>query len=198
MKNIWAIAFAVIFTLLVIGVLFLVSRPPRGEIVALIAPPTPAPIIVHVAGAVVYPGVYELPIGSRVNDAIDAAGGFHVDGTDQGINLAAFLNDGEYIRIPTKAPTLDPEVYDINNYSAGESGNELRDPVELVRININTATQGELETLTGIGPELAKRIIAYREEIGLFLSVEDIQKVNGIGPAKFEMLKDIIIVEDVP
>lgn len=161
------------------GLVWLTARSPRGHAVELLPPPTPAPLVVDVAGAVPRPGVYELPPGSRVKDAVQAAGGFLAEADRSAVNLAAPLEDGQKLQIPflpgAQAAGVPPTP----------------EPAQL--ININTATLEELMTLPGIGPTLAQRIIDYRETYGDFYFIEDIMNVSGIGPATFENIKDLII-----
>jgi len=161
------------------GLLWIVVRSPRGETVELLPPPTPAPLVVDVTGAVPRPGVYELPEGSRVNDAVQAAGGFLAEADKTSINLAAPLEDGQKLEIP---------------YVAGAEpvGEDPFAPTEL--IDINLAELDELDTLPGIGPTLAQAIIDYRDTYGEFSFIEEIMNVPGIGPATFEELKDLITV----
>lgn len=165
-------------------------------------------IVVHVAGAVEKPGVYHLPRGSRVNDAL-ARSGVLPEANLDALNLAALLTDGQKVSVPfrpgalpgenagssggpgTLAPALPttgklfPDVRESNRSSPfAPSGGGL--------ININTASKAELELLPGIGPALAERIIQYREENGYFMSIEDIKNVSGIGEKRFEQLKDKI------
>ena len=192
MKDWWKIAFAVACGLLAAGAITLASRPPRGEPITLLPPPTPAPLVVHVAGAVQNPDVYELPLGSRVGDAIDAAGGLLEGANPGGLNLAAFLEDGERLYVP-QLPTPLPEAPASNR--SGALPTEIPPPSTDQRININTASQAELETLPGIGPVTAEKIIAYRESNGYFKIIEEIMDVPGIGTKKFEDIKDLITVE---
>jgi len=131
----------------------------------------PSTISVHVAGAVRTPGVYTLSDGNRVQDAIAAAGGATAEAEIHRLNLAALLSDGQKIYVPT---------HDIKEDS--ESG----------LVNINTAGQKELETLPHIGPARAQKIIEYRELHGPFSSLEEITKVDTIGPKIFDSIKDLI------
>lgn len=190
MKNWRTIVIGLIAGLLAAGAVWLVSRPPRGQMVRLLPPPTPAPLVVHVSGAVARPGVYRLPAGSRVKDAILAAGDALPDAWLDGLNLAALLEDGvkiEVLRFPPPAATT----------SAGPT--RLPSPVTLTGpIHINQASQEELESLPGIGPVIAARIIAYRDENGPFSKLEAIQNVSGIGPATFEQIKDFITIDPLP
>jgi competence protein ComEA len=181
------IIFGVLCGLLAAGLIRLVSSPPRGEPVKLLPPPTAAPLMVHVAGAVAQPGVYTLPPESRVQDAIQAAGGALPEADLSTLNLAAFVQDGMRITVPTPPPKP----------AAGESINPAqRTPtaITLYPININIATQAELESLPGIGPATAKAIIEYRDTNGLFTRIEDIMNVPDIGPKTFERIKELITV----
>ena len=184
MKTVWKIAFVVVFTLLAAGIIVLVSRPARGKPVILLPPPTPSPLQVHVAGAVVNPGVYSLPLGSRVEDAVAAAGGTTAAADAQALNLAAFLQDGSRVYVPF---IVTPEA------DTSRSAPELAIPNSQL-ININTATTDELDKLPDIGPVTAQAIIDYRNQNGLFARIQDIDKVPGIGPATYEKIKDLITV----
>jgi competence protein ComEA len=146
--------------------------------------PTPGPIRVYVSGAVAQPDVYELPAGSIAQDALSAAGGPASDADLNRINLAASLADGEQVYVPHigEVPTPAPA-------SPGGAESAPAGP-----ININTASQVELETLPGIGPSIAQRIIEYREANGPYPTIEAIQNVSGIGPSTFEQIKDLITV----
>jgi competence protein ComEA len=148
--------------------------------------PTPAPIRVYVSGAVQTPAVYELPPGSIVQDAVNAAGGSTSDADLDHINLAVELHDQQQVYVPRRGETNPPPPV-----SGGDpSGSGQEDTL----VNINTAPAAELETLPRIGPALAERIVAYREANGSFETIEQIQDVPGIGPATFEGLRDLIAV----
>ena len=188
MKNLWGIAFGVVCGLLAAGLLLLATGKPRGEPIRLIPPPTRAPMIVHVAGAVKSPGVHSLPSGSRVKDAIEKSGGL-ADGADSNLlNLAMPVKDGMQIWVPE---IQDNQGGDIQ---AGQSDPDrvVDQPANL--ININTASQAELETLSGIGPVIAKAIIQFRLENGPFDEISEIQSVSGIGPATFDKIQAYITV----
>jgi competence protein ComEA len=129
-----------------------------------------------VSGQVVRPGLVRLPPGSRVADAIQAAGG-PLAGVDlSGLNLARKLNDGELIAVGIPAPA-----------AGGVAGAPAK-------INLNTATLAELDTLPGVGPVLAQRIIDHRGKRGPFRSVDDLRQVDGIGEETFARLKDLVVV----
>ncbi len=196
MKTGWVIAISVVCAFLAAGILYLAASPPRGEAITLLPAPTPPPLIVQVSGAVNRPGLCSLPPGSRVKDALEAAGGFSAEAEQGSLNLAAFIQDGEHIRVPaqgTESPPAEAASQAGNSPSAPPVARSQA-PASPGKINLNTASQAELESLPGIGPSLAQRIIAYREENGPFKTIEDIQKVKGIGPAIFEKIKDLITV----
>ncbi|MGQ9832319.1 MAG: helix-hairpin-helix domain-containing protein [Candidatus Villigracilaceae bacterium] len=173
------------------GILWLTASPPRGQAVILRPAPTPVPLVVQVSGAVLRPGVYALPQGSRVRDAIDAAGGLLADANTEKVNLADLLNDGQKLVIPG-ASGISSEGSEFvpvdNELTATQSPDSL--------IDINYATAEELETLPGIGPTLAMRIVQYRDEHGPFQAIEDIMNVSGIGPSLFGRIKDYIYVSE--
>lgn len=191
MKNWWLLAVGIIGGLLGSGVIYLTSSQPRGEGITLLPPPTSAPIVVHIVGAVLEPGVYSLPIKSRQQDAIEAAGGFLPEANPQALNLAAPLQDGDRIIVPTLPSDPPTPATNLSKSTIVElpSSNAL--------ININTASQADLENLPGIGPVKAQTIIAYRESNGFFGLINDIQNVPGIGPKTFDNLKSLIKVEDL-
>ena len=149
------------------------------------ATPTISPIIVvDVSGKVVKPGVYKLPVGSRAIDALDAAGGAKsgVDVSD--INLAHVLTDGEQIIVGA------PKIVVASGKSKGKS--KLANPTSTSPINVNTATSAQLDSLPGIGPVMAARIIAYRQKSGLFKVLTDLRKVPGMGASKFAEIQNLI------
>lgn len=196
MKSWWQIALGILLGLLGAGVILLASQPPRGTAITLLPPPTTAPLLIHVSGAVNLPGVYALPLGARVMDALEQAGGFRTDANQEALNLAAPLQDGERLTIPVK-PTPQPTA---SAASPNESSSSpaVEPPAPTGLIDINNATQEELESLPGIGPVTAQKIIAYRQEHGPFFSIEAIQKVSGIGPVTFEKIKPLITIQVTP
>lgn len=151
----------------------------------------PDRIAVYVSGAVANPGVYDLPEGSRVNDALAAAGGMRDDAAADAVNLARKISDGEQIAVPTEDQAASGSFAssaDAPSASSGAGG------AEKSVVNINTATVEELDSLPGIGPATAQAIIDEREANGPFSSVQDIQRVSGIGEKKFEKLEGSICV----
>lgn len=179
MKRFVDIAIGLLFGLLASGVLTLVAAPPRGQPVMLLPPPTPRPIAVHVTGAVPRPGVYELAPGSRVSDALRAAGGLSPNADPAALNQAALLQDGQQLVVPERAV---PSVIRVGA------------PGGVVLVDINKATAAELDELPGIGPTTAARIIEWREANGPFKSVDDLVEVPGIGPATLEKIRTFITV----
>lgn len=198
MKTWWVAAFAVALTLLGVGVLFLITRQPRGEPVKLAPAPTPAPLLIHVTGAVASPGMYALPSGARTQDALIAAGGLLPEADPGMVNLAAFLEDGQQVWVPRKQ--IDPDPVQRGQIIPDQPGEGSADtpPSPAWPININIATQSELENLPGIGPVIAQRIIEYRLEFGPFEKIEEIQEVTGIGETKFDQIKEYITVSQPP
>ena len=140
-------------------------------------------IVVYICGAVKESKVITLEENSRICDAIDAVGGLTNEADLSNINLAYILEDGEKIYIPEKGEEIqNNSIYSNNTYGSN-------------KININKATQTELETIPGIGPSTALKIINYRNENGKFLKIEDIKNISGIGDAKFNNIKDYITIK---
>ena len=155
----------------------------------------PENVVVYVCGAVVNPGVYELSEGSRIDDALAAAGGFSEDADRTYVNLAARLSDGSKLQIPTISETSDEALAkEIESFDTGDNGYKSGALDGSGLININTASQTELATLPGIGEGIAGKIIKYRDENGSFKSIEDIMKVSGIKDKLFSKIKDQITV----
>lgn len=138
-------------------------------------------IKVHVTGEVNNPGLIELTSGDRISDAIAKSGGTTSLANLSKVNLAYILSDGEKIYIPSLNDEEDVQ------YIVSSTGNS--------KININTATSEQLQTLSGVGESTALSIIDYREKNGKFSSIEDIKNVSGIGDSKFEKIKDSICVK---
>lgn len=156
-------------------------------------------IVVHITGAVKKEGVIYLKKGARIVDAIKEAGGETKEADLSQVNLAYELQDGQKIYIPNKNEKVSQYIISTNgetiDSNGANTGNESTSTSkEGGKVNINTATQNELDGLPGIGPALAQRIIDFREENGNFKSIEDIQNVKGIGDSKFDEIKDKIVV----
>ena len=151
-------------------------------------------IIVYVCGEVKESKVITLKENSRVSDAIDAVGGFTKDADLTNINLAYILEDGEKIYIPKKGEEVEDESSSSSSTSQVPSSTSSSIKSNL-KININKETQTELETIPGIGPSTALKILDYREKNGNFSKIEDIKNVSGIGDAKYEKMKNYITVK---
>ena len=156
-------------------------------------------IVVHITGEVKKEGVIYLKKGARIVDAIKQAGGETKEADLSQVNLAYELQDGQKIYIPNKNEKISQYIIGINgetmNDNSASTGSESTSyNKEGAKVNINTANQSELDSLPGIGPALAQRIIDFREENGNFNSIEDIQNVKGIGDSKYEDIKDKIVV----
>lgn len=158
-------------------------------------------IFVHVSGAVNKEGVIELKINSRISDAIEQANGLREDAEIKDINLAYKLEDGMKVHIPTKQEKENEKQTKQEEYIVSSSGvstiQEERQKIEStkeLKVNINTATQTQLETLPGIGPSTAEKILTYRKEKGKFSKIEELKEISGIGDAKFEKIKEKIII----
>ena len=147
------------------------------------------PLVVDVQGAVLNPGLYELSQGSRVGDAIKAAGGVGKEGDTSSVNLARFVEDGEQIYVAEPGASTGSELggASLSNFESGWS-------VRQGKLNLNRASETELDGLPGVGPVLAKRIVTYRAERGNFGTVDELKKVTGIGPAKFGELRNFVTV----
>ena len=146
-------------------------------------------VFVHVTGAVARPGVVTLRAGSRVADAVDAAGGATADADTEQLNLARVLSDGEQIRVPRVGEVLPdpaPQLTGTAGPGAGAASGKPGDGGASGTVNINTASASELEKLPGIGPALAPRIVEYRDSHGPFATVDALTDVPGIGKAKLE------------
>lgn len=148
-------------------------------------------IVVYVTGAVNKPGVVSLAEGARVADAVNACGGLLPTADAEKVNMAQAPKDGQQIRVPEKQTAGAPAA---SSTGKTASGTAKQGTAEGDLVNLNTADEKALDTLPGIGPAMAKRIIEYRETEGGFQSVEDLKKVKGIGEAKFEKMKDRVCI----
>lgn len=161
---------------------------------------TPGPLHVFVNGAVVAPAVYELMPGSIVQEAIEQAGGFTTEADTAVVNLAFPLQDGMQIYVPTTAETAEQGQPAVASPVVRTEGIELETAVTGeaaapgALVDINSATVADLDTLPGIGPSTAEKIVEYRESNGPFAAIEEIMNVSGIGPAKFEQIQAFITV----
>lgn len=162
-------------------------------------------IYVYVTGAVKKPGVYKFPEGSRIFEVVEAAGGFTSKADISALNLAETFSDAQHIHIPVKGErprtitnanansetythiTVQPAESKSSKSNAKSSGNTGL-------VDVNNASENELQRLKGVGPAIAKRIYEYRQKNGKFKSVEDLIKVRGIGPAKLEKMRSQILI----
>lgn len=140
-------------------------------------------VVVHVSGAVANPGVYTLPYGSRVNDAVLLAGPLS-DADLDALNLAAPISDGQKISVPQEGELIQEAQASVSSVLSSGGG----------KVNLNTATLAELDSLPGIGPATAQKIIDYRTQHGGFKSIDELDAVSGIGPKKLEDLRDLVSV----
>ncbi len=149
---------------------------------------TEAPLIyVQVAGAVVRPGVYRVSPDARAFQAVLQAGGFTEEADQEAVPLAALMSDGCRLYIPRRGETATGPVLSADPAAAGGKDAPASGPVSL-----NSASLEDLDTLPGIGPALAKQIIAYREKQGPFTSIDQLGEVSGIGPSKLEQLRPLV------
>ena len=185
-------------------------RPPSGPDPAEILPmagsveipvPAPAPtpdpgrIVVDVVGAVARPGLHELPVASRVADAVEAAGGLTAEADRMRLNLAEPLIDGSRLWVPAVGEVEAPGVVAVTGGSGADEGAGIGDGRPGVPLNVNTAGAAALEELPGIGPALAAAIVDHRQRHGPFAAVDELVEVSGIGPAKLEQIRPLATVD---
>ena len=182
-----------VMSLVVGGLIGFFTPHPVGPPVEVVTPdptatstplPTPGPLRVYVCGAVQIPAVYELPPGSLVEDAVEAAGGPTSDADMDRINLAQELSDQLQIVVPRISETAPPVA------PSGETPTP-----HMTHLNLNTATVAELETLPQVGPATAQAIVDYRESYGRFETIEEILEIPGIGPSTFDQIQDLLTVD---
>lgn len=160
-------------------------------------PDPPARVGVHVVGEVVWPGMYHLPAGSRIQDAVLAAHGPTLIADLSRINLAAPLRNGDRVLVPPIQRPLPPCVPRGGSAPGPEPGPVQVQPAGETAspVNVNTASAADLERLPGIGPTLARRIVEHRETRGLFRRMEDLLEVKGIGPKLLRRLDPLLRLE---
>ncbi len=191
-KHRAALAAAILGAVAVSLAVLALPRPPAPQVVVQqpvvrpavsTPPPTPvlAPIVVHLSGEIVVPGIYQLPVGARVDDALRAAGGVTPNGDVNRLNLAARLADGQHVVVPRKA---DPVTMSVTAAAS---------PAAL-RVNVNSATVAELDGLPGVGPVTAQRIVAYRQQHGPFTRIDELREAKLVNQATFDKIKDLISV----
>jgi competence protein ComEA len=181
-----ALALAVIVGRVVLPAGGAAGGAPQAELHASAAPRGSSPtaestaLVVHVVGAVRRPGLYRLPAGARVADAVERAGGAGVQADVALVNLAAPLADGQQVVVPARAEAGTTD-------GGGSAGSAASGPLHL-----NTATAADLDELPGVGPVTAQKIVEYREQHGAFSSVDDLDAIPGIGPARLEQLRGLV------
>jgi competence protein ComEA len=136
-------------------------------------------VVIHVSGEVIAPGIYRLPAGARIEDALKASGGATANGDIHRINLAARLADGQQIVVPWRT---DPSLAALTTLPSPVPG----------RVNVNSASVAELDRLPGIGPVTAQRIVAYREEHGPFTRIEQLREAKLVTASTFEKIRDLV------
>ncbi len=207
-KIVWLFVGFFIGIIVAVGGMTVAKQTQPAAIVINPPEPTPAPkatatagpIRVYVNGQVLSPDVYELSPNSIVEDAILSAGGFTAAANKNVVNLAQSLNNGAQVYVPSEDEEV-AVVAVVNNTAVSDNENkQLNSNTPLSEnsgglININTATIEQLESLSGIGPSTAQKIVDHREENGLFVVIEDIMDVSGIGEAKFGQMEPFITVE---
>ena len=165
--------------------------------------PEPKILYIHVCGEVAAPGVYELPAGSRMYEAVEKAGGMTSEAAQEYVNLAQAIEDGQQLRIPSREEVRKYQETgkDVSGFlgAGGAAGNgsvsgSQKSGSSAALINLNTASKEELMTLNSIGAARAEAIVSYREQKGGFRTIEDIMKVPGIKNAAFQKIKDKITV----
>ncbi len=175
--------FGIVVLAIVGGVIVLLTYQPAPTVITNMPPPPSAtlgPLNIYVTGAVVHPQqIYALPVGSRVQDALEAAGGASPDADLAHVNLARVLQDGEQIDVPQLGAQAGTKG------TASASG----------PVHINTATLDDLQRLPGVGPAIAQRILDYRNQHGPFRSLADLDKVSGIGPTRLKEWAGLVVFD---
>ncbi|MCB2203038.1 helix-hairpin-helix domain-containing protein [bacterium] len=196
------ILFGALIGLLITGALLLIARPTQGQPITLDPAPSPTathppsptktlkPIMVQIAGAIQEPGVFALSKESRLSDLIDLAGGLSEAADIDRVNQAAILRDGGYFYIPIEDETIPETANNAPGVSNSDGSATYNYPLDL-----NQASQDELESLPGIGPSKAADILSYREEHGPFTSLDDLVNVPGIGEVTVDALMEFLYVE---
>jgi competence protein ComEA len=185
-----------VFGLLVLAVV-MIFRSDRGETIVLQVQPVSDPNVVriYVGGEVVTPGLYTLPRGSRVADALSAAGGATNAGDITGLGMAAIVEDADQIIVPARqAVATPPPMMAFAGGGATAASATQPAPSSPAVINVNTATAVELETLPGIGPALAGRIIDYRQANGPLKSVDELEVIEGISQRMVDEMRHLLTV----
>jgi len=203
MRNFWTtIGIGIAIGLLSAGIILFAVNPFQSKAVALLPTSLPRQVVIEISGSVRQPGVYTLPPHSRIQNAIDSAGGLLEEADIAPLNLASEVTDGQKIVVaqivPTSVPSHATPTVISPTLETSPTPTALPQKSQFIPIigliNINTASLQELDTLPGIGPSKAAAIIDYRQKNGPFDTIEDIMKVSGIGQVTFEKLKSLITV----
>ena len=178
---------------IILGLYVAYDRWPRPETIVIETPSavpsaTVGLIVIHVSGAVRNPGVYQLAPDARSQQAIEAAGGLLPDANPDGLNLAEHLADGQQVYVPRIGETP-PQP------TASPKGTRAATPSAGILVDLNTATVEQLEALPCFGSTLAERIVAYRQANGPFRSLEEIDQIEGVGPACIEKVRNQLIIQ---
>lgn len=176
MKTWQVLIIGILIGLAASAAILIVASEPRGEAIQLAPAVTPTEIVIYISGGVAHPGVYHLSPGSRIEQAVTAAGGFSTDANAGQADLARLLTDGDQVYIPKSGDPL-------TSTSIIDKGQAI------LSINLNTATLEELDELPGIGTVKAQSIITYRETHGNFSSLDELLNVPGIGASLLEQIK---------
>ena len=157
---------------------------------------TTSKIKIHIIGEVTEEGIIELEEGERISDAIEKAGGVTQNADLSKVNLAYILQDGQKLYIPSMNDDNNVQYISTENGEGIIAENNINDKSGInKKVNINKASQSDLENIPGVGPSLAQKIISFRDENGKFKNVEDLKNVSGIGDKKFESIKDYVDVK---
>ena len=169
------------------------AAPVPGDVAGAVASTAAPSIVVDVSGKVRRPGIQRLPAGSRVADALRAAGGVRPGTNTDGLNRARLLVDGEQVLVGAPAPVPGPgAVPGAGGAGAAGTGGAVTGAAPAAPVSLNTATVDQLDTLPGVGPVLAQHIIDYRTQHGGFRSVDELREVNGIGDRRFADLRNLV------
>ena len=150
--------------------------------------------VVYITGSVKKPGVYRISTGSRIYNSLEAAGGFAAEADQEAVNLAAMLQDGAHIKFPAKKETVPLQQVPAGPAQPASSVGSIGPKASAGLININTAMREDLEKLPGVGPKTAQLIIDHREKNGAYKRAEDLLLIKGIGPAKYDAVKNLVTV----
>jgi len=202
MKEWRLVLFGVLIGLLSTGAILLISKPQQGSPIELSPPPTPTstaqlkptstpmPIVVQIGGKIIAPGIYAMPENSRLEDLIQLAGGLSNLADESRVNLAILLQDGDYFYIPGEDEKIPETARNALAQLNLTANSKFSYP-----LNINDASAEAFESLPGIGPIRAEDIIAYRDQIGSFTSIDELLNVDGIGTAILDSIREYLVVE---